>query len=67
MEKITFFTCAYSPDDKVSAGGGLADESEDIEVVEATFGKALAWVNAGEILDAKTVVLIQFLRDRLRL
>src|SRR5215211_3557227 len=36
MEKITFFTCAYSPADRVSHGGGLADEGEDIEVVEMT-------------------------------
>jgi nudix-type nucleoside diphosphatase (YffH/AdpP family) len=29
MEKLTFFTCAYSPADKVSGGGGLAEEGED--------------------------------------
>src|SRR4051794_35213123 len=33
-EKIAFFTCSYSPADKVSAGGGLAGEGEDIEVME---------------------------------
>jgi nudix-type nucleoside diphosphatase (YffH/AdpP family) len=64
MEKITFFTCAYSPADKVSAGGGVAEEGEDIEVVEITLEQAAAMVAAGEIIDTKTVVLIQCLQER---
>src|SRR3954447_3594108 len=35
-EKIEYFICRYSPADKVSSGGGLADEGEDIEVIETT-------------------------------
>jgi nudix-type nucleoside diphosphatase (YffH/AdpP family) len=66
MEKITFFTCAYSPADKVSEGGGLADEGEDIEVIETTLEQAAAMIAGGEITDAKTVILVQFLRDRIR-
>jgi nudix-type nucleoside diphosphatase (YffH/AdpP family) len=66
MEKITFFTCAYSPADKVSDGGGLADEGEDIEVIETTLEQAAAMIVGGEITDAKTVILVQFLRDRIR-
>jgi GDP-mannose pyrophosphatase NudK len=63
-EKIAFFTCRYSPADKVSAGGGLADEGEDIEVIEMTLEQAVAMVASGEILDAKTVILIQYLVER---
>jgi nudix-type nucleoside diphosphatase (YffH/AdpP family) len=66
MEKIEYFTCAYSPADKVSEGGGLAEEGEDIEVIESTLAKAAAMIEAGEIIDAKTVVLVQFLRGRVR-
>jgi nudix-type nucleoside diphosphatase (YffH/AdpP family) len=66
MEKIIFFTCAYSPANKVSEGGGLADEGEDIEVIETTLDEAAAMVAAGEIIDAKTIILVQFLRDRIR-
>jgi GDP-mannose pyrophosphatase NudK len=66
MEKITFFTCAYSAADKVSEGGGLAEEGEDIEVIETTLDQAATMAAAGEIIDAKTVVLIQYLRERLR-
>jgi nudix-type nucleoside diphosphatase (YffH/AdpP family) len=61
MEKITFFTCQYSPADQVSAGGGLADEGEDIEVVEIDLQKAVAMISAGQIIDAKTVILLQHL------
>jgi nudix-type nucleoside diphosphatase (YffH/AdpP family) len=66
MEKIEYFTCAYSPADKVSEGGGLAEEGEDIEVIEATLEEAAAMIAAGEIIDAKTVVLVQFLTGRVR-
>jgi GDP-mannose pyrophosphatase NudK len=66
MEKIVFFTCAYSPADKVSEGGGLPEEGEDIEVIETTLKQAAAMIAAGEIVDAKTVILVQFLRERVR-
>ena len=52
MEKIVFFTCAYSPADKVSNGGGLKEEGEDIEVVETTLPQAAAMIAAGEIIGA---------------
>jgi hypothetical protein len=52
-----------SPADKVSDGGGLKEEGEDIEVVETSLKKAAAMIAAGEIVDAKTVVLIQYLRQ----
>ena len=66
MEKIVFFTCAYSPADKVSDGGGLKGEGEDIEVVETTLPQAAAMIAAGEIIDAKTVVLVQYLINRMQ-
>ena len=65
MEKIVFFACAYSPADKVSDGGGLKEEGEDIEVVETRLQEAAVMIATGEIVDAKTVVLIQYLSNRL--
>jgi GDP-mannose pyrophosphatase NudK len=44
VEKMVFFTCAYSPADKVSNGGGLKEEGEDIEVVETTLPQAAAMI-----------------------
>jgi nudix-type nucleoside diphosphatase (YffH/AdpP family) len=65
-EKIEFFTCCYSPADRVSSGGGLADEGEDIEVIETTLEQAAAMISSGEIIDAKTAILIQCLSGRIR-
>src|SRR3954463_9392061 len=65
-EKIEFFTCSYSPADKVSNGGGLADDGEDIQVIETTLERAAAMILSGEIIDAKTVVLIQYLKGHNR-
>ncbi|WP_083219026.1 NUDIX domain-containing protein [Bradyrhizobium icense] len=66
MEKVVFFTCAYSPANKVSDGGGLKEEGEDIEIVETTLEEAAAMIATGEIVDAKTVVLIQYLSSRIQ-
>ena len=58
-ERLSFFTAHYSPSDRISAGGGVAEEGEDIEVLEMPLAEALALVKNGGIVDAKTVMLIQ--------
>lgn len=58
-EKVHCFTGLYTPQDRVGPGGGLDDEGEDIEIVELGFDQALAMIGSGEIVDAKTVALIQ--------
>lgn len=59
-EMLHFFTGTYSDEKKVSEGGGLKDEQEDIEVLEIPFEKALAMIYNGEIKDAKTIMLLQY-------
>ena len=59
-EKLTFFAAQYSAEDRTGAGGGLEDEGEDIEVLEPTLDEALAMINKGEIIDAKTILLLQY-------
>jgi len=58
-ERLSLFTAPYTPTDRFSEGGGHASEGEDIEVLEMTLDQALAMVAAGEIIDAKTVMLLQ--------
>ncbi len=58
-EKLSFFVAEYSPDDRVSEGGGDKHEGEDIEVLEMPLSEAMALVENGGIIDAKTVMLIQ--------
>ena len=42
------------------SGGGLHEEGEDIEVLRLPFAKALQMVESGEIADAKTILLLQY-------
>ncbi|MER5952047.1 NUDIX domain-containing protein [Streptomyces sp. NPDC001904] len=59
-ERLHFFAAPYTPADRTGAGGGLAEEGEDIEVLELPFGDALAMVRDGRIADGKTVLLLQW-------
>jgi nudix-type nucleoside diphosphatase (YffH/AdpP family) len=45
--------------------GGLLREGEDIQVVELSLAEALAKVRSGEIMDAKTIIGIYWLENRL--
>lgn len=42
-------------------GGGLEDEGEDVEVLEMTLKEALQAIRQGTIVDAKTIMLLQFI------
>ena len=57
-ERISLFMAGYTPADRFSAGGGAAGEGEDIEVLEMPLAKALAMIESGEIIDAKTIILL---------
>ncbi len=61
-EILHFFIAVYNKSMKVNDGGGLAHEEEHIEVLELDFEKALQMIDSGEIKDAKTIMLIQYLR-----
>ena len=60
-ERLHFFVGEYDDDSQVGAGGGLEAEGEDIEVLELDADEALAMVERGDIMDGKTVMLIQYL------
>jgi hypothetical protein len=59
-EKQYFFVAEYDPAMRTGAGGGLADEGEDIEVLEVAIDEALAMIADGRIVDAKTIMLLQY-------
>ncbi len=58
-ERVFFFVAEFSDADRVSNGGGLADEGEDIQVLEIKFSQALSMITGGEIRDGKTIMLLQ--------
>jgi len=59
-ERISFFVATYTPADRIGRGGGLADEGEDIEVLEMPLDDAVALIGTGGIVDAKTIMLLQW-------
>jgi nudix-type nucleoside diphosphatase (YffH/AdpP family) len=58
-EKLHFFVAEYEPSMKIGSGGGIADEGEEIEVLEISIDEALAMIADGRIVDAKTIMLLQ--------
>lgn len=59
-EILYFFVAEYSKEMKTSAGGGLEEESENIEVLELPFDEALQMIANGQIRDGKTILLLQY-------
>ena len=59
-EKIHYFIAEYSNEMKISEGGGIEEETEEIEVLELDFNKAINMISSGEICDAKTIILLQY-------
>ena len=59
-EKVSFFAAEIDLADRVASGGGLAEEGEDIEVIEIGLAEAFAMIATGEIRDGKTIMLLQW-------
>ncbi len=57
-EKLFFFIAEYSKEMKMTEGGGLEHEQEDIDVLELSVEKAYQMIDTGEICDAKTIMLL---------
>jgi nudix-type nucleoside diphosphatase (YffH/AdpP family) len=66
-EILHFFIGEYQSEMKVSEGGGLAEEHENIEVLEYSFNDAYQMIASGEIIDAKTIMLLQYAKINLSL
>lgn len=61
-EKVFFFVAEYLPASRVGRGGGLEEEGEEIEVLEVSFDESLKMINTGEIVDGKTIMLLQYVK-----
>jgi len=59
-ERLHFFVAEYDPASHPGVGGGVAEEGEDIEVLELTMEQAMAMMASGEIADGKTIMLLQY-------
>jgi GDP-mannose pyrophosphatase NudK len=61
-EILYFFIAEYSKEMKVSDGGGVEHEEENIEVLEVDITKAMKMIDTGEIKDGKTIMLLQYIK-----
>lgn len=59
-EILYFFIAEYNDAMKVSEGGGLEHEQENIQVLELDFNVAYRMIESGEIMDGKTIMLLQY-------
>ena len=59
-EILYFFVASYTKEMKISEGGGLEEEEENIEVLEIPYAKALEMIASGDIRDGKTILLLQY-------
>ncbi len=58
-ERLHFYIGEYEKREIAERGGV---DGEDIEILELPFAQALAMVKSGEIMDAKTIMLLQYLQ-----
>jgi len=58
-ERTSVFLADYDSTAKRAKGGGHEHEGEDISVLEMSLDEALAMVESGEIVDMKTIMLLQ--------
>jgi nudix-type nucleoside diphosphatase (YffH/AdpP family) len=63
-ERLHLFVAEYDPARRLGEGGGKPEEGEDIEVLELAFDDALAMIETGGIVDAKTVLLLLHLERK---
>ncbi|GCE30893.1 ADP-ribose pyrophosphatase [Dictyobacter alpinus] len=63
-ERIYLYYAEVSNADRVSDGGGLAEEHEDIELIQITFEELWDVLKKGEIRDAKTLIAAQWLQQQ---
>ncbi len=65
-ERVILYFAEVDDTDKIDAGGGVVEEEEDIKTVDLSLAEALQQIQNGEIADAKTILGIFWLQNRLR-
>jgi nudix-type nucleoside diphosphatase (YffH/AdpP family) len=63
-ERLHLFLAPYTAADRIGEGGGLAEEHEEIEVLEISLDELVGLLDRGAIADMKTLALIQALQLR---
>ncbi|WP_250516205.1 NUDIX domain-containing protein [Caballeronia sp. INDeC2] len=66
-EKLYFYIGDYDGSMRVSEGGGVKEEGEEIETIEVPLQTAMQMIERGEIVDGKTIILLQYAALKARL
>ena len=61
-ERLHFYVAPFTAATRTGPGGGVVEEGEDIEVLALPFEQALTMIETGEIVDGKTMILLQWAR-----
>src|ERR1700744_1849254 len=63
-EKLYFYLGEYDASMRVNDGGGIEDEGEALEGIKMPLVRALQRIDDGEIVDGKTIMLLQYVALR---
>ena len=61
-EQVHLFIGEYNNESKVENGGGLDEENEEIEILEVSIDEAFSLIAENNIVDARTILLLQHIR-----
>jgi nudix-type nucleoside diphosphatase (YffH/AdpP family) len=63
-ERIFLYYAEVVNADRISSGGGLGSEHEDIEVIEFSPPETLKALETGKITDAKTIIALMWFKNK---
>lgn len=66
-EKVFLFFATVTDQDRLEAGGGIVEEGENLQILEIPVKTTFEMLNSGEFYDAKTIIALQWLKNRQRL
>ena len=64
-ERVHLYYVSVTGDQRVAAGGGCVEAGEDIRRIELPLEEAFRQLDAGELVDAKAIIGLQWLRSKL--
>lgn len=66
-EKVFLYFATVTDQDRLDAGGGVIEEGENLQILEIPVKTTFEMLNSGEFYDAKTIIALQWLKNRQRL
>ena len=58
LEIVHLFMGGYSDETRITDGGGVHSEGEDIEIVEVGLQQAMDWIKDRYIRDGRSIILL---------